>query len=145
MADHGPQAQQRTRPPADSREAAPPFWEWVAAGVGLLLVLASVGVLGYYAWAGESGDGPSPVVQVVAIEQQPAGWLVAVRVHNRALATAAALRLTGSLRQGSEVLEERKLELQYLPGGSSREGGLFFSRDPRLHSLEWAFESYEQP
>lgn len=136
--------QQHARPPAGSREAAPPFWEWVAAGAGLLLVAASIGVLAYYAWTGKS-DLPQPEVQVVAIEQQPAGWLVAVRVHNRAQATAAALRLTGRLRQGSEVLEERELELQYLPGGSSREGGLFFSRDPRLHSLEWAFESYEQP
>lgn len=136
--------QQRAPPQAGSPEAAPPFWEWVAAGVGLLLVLASIGVLAYYAWTGQS-DLPQPQVQVVAIEQQPAGWLVAVRVHNRATATAAALRLTGRLRQGSEVVEESRLELQYLPGGSSREGGFFFSRDPRLHSLEWSFESYEQP
>lgn len=136
--------QQRARPKAGSPEAAPPFWEWVAAGAGLLLVLASIGVLAYYAWTGQS-DLPQPEVQVVAIEQQPAGWLVAVRIHNRAQATAAALRLSGRLRQGPEVVEERALELQYLPAGSSREGGLFFSRDPRLHSIEWAFESYERP
>lgn len=136
--------QQRARPQAGSPEAAPPFWEWVAAGVGLLLVLASIGVLGYYAWT-EDARGPQPVAQVVAIEQQPAGWLVSVRVHNRSQAPAAALRLTGQLRQGAEILEERELELQYLPGGSSREGGLFFSRDPRQHRLEWAFGSYERP
>lgn len=136
--------QQRPRPQAGSREAAPPFWKWVVAAAGLLLVLASVGVLAYYAWTGEA-DHPRPSVQVLSIEQQPAGWHVAVRVRNGAQATAAALRLTGRLRQGPEVLEERKLELQYLPGGSSREGGLFFSRDPRLHRLEWAFESYEKP
>lgn len=136
--------QQRARPLIGSREAAPPFWKWVAAAAGLLLVAASIGVLAYYAWTGGS-DRPQPEVQVVAVEPQPAGWLVAVRVHNRAQATAAALRLTGRLRQGSEVLEERELELQYLPGGSSREGGLFFSRDPRLHRLEWAFQSYERP
>jgi len=136
--------QQRVPPQAGSPEAAPPFWEWVAAGVGLLLVLASIGVLAYHAWTGQSAL-PRPQVQVVTIEQQPAGWLVAVRVHNRAPATAAALRLTGRLRQGSEVVEESKLELQYLPGGSSREGGFFFLRDPRLHRLEWSFESYEQP
>lgn len=136
--------QQRARPQAGSPEAAPPSWEWVAAGVGLLLVAAGIGVLAYYAWTGKS-DRPQPQVQVVAIERQPAGWLVAIRIHNRAQATAAALRLTGQLRQGPDVVEERELELQYLPGGSSREGGLFFSRDPRLHRLEWAFESYEQP
>ena len=136
--------QQRARPPAGSREAAPPFWEWVVAAAGLLLVLASVGVLAYYAWTGEA-DHPRPSVQVLSIEQQPAGWHVAVRVHNGAQATAAALRLTGQLRQGADVVEERELELQHLPGGSSREGGLFFSRDPRLHRLEWAFESYEEP
>lgn len=129
---------------AGSREAAPPFWEWVVAAAGLLLVLGSIGVLAYYAWTGEP-DHPQPVVQVVAIERQPAGWLVAIRVHNRAQATAAALRLTGRLRQGPDVVEESELELQYLPGGSSREGGLFFWRDPRLHELEWAFESYVQP
>ncbi len=136
--------QQRDRPQAGSPEAAPPFWEWIAAGAGLLLVLASIGVLAYYAWAGQS-DLPQPEVQVVAIEQQPAGWLVAIRVRNRAQATAAALRLTGRLREGADIVEEKELELQYLPGGSSREGGLFFSRDPRLHRLEWAFGSYEQP
>lgn len=137
--------QQRPPPQAGSRDTAPPFWEWVAAAAGLLLVLASVGVLAYHAWTGEA-DHPRPSVRVLSIEQQPAaGWLVAVRVRNGAQATAAALRLTGRLRQGSEVVEESKLELQHLPGGSSREGGLFFSRDPRLHRLEWAFESYEEP
>lgn len=136
--------EQRARPQAGSREAAPPFWEWVVAAAGLLLVVASIGVLAHSAWTGGS-DLPRPEVQVVAIEQQPAGWLVAVRVRNRAQATAAALRLTGRLRQGADVVEESKLELQYLPGGSSREGGLFFSRDPRLYRIEWAFESYERP
>lgn len=135
---------QHARPQAGSREAAPPFWEWVVAAAGLLLVLASIGVLAYHAWTGGS-DRPQPQVQVVAIEQQPAGWLVAIRVRNRTQATAAALRLTGRLRQGADVVEESELELQYLPGGSSRDGGLFFSRDPRLHRLEWAFQSYEQP
>lgn len=136
--------QQRAPPRAGSAEAAPPFWEWVAAAAGLLLVVASIGVLAYYAWTGKS-EVPQPVVQVVSIEQQPAGWLVDLKVLNRAQATAAALRLTGRLRQGSEVLEESQLELKYLPGGSSREAAVFFSRDPRLHRLEWTFESYEEP
>lgn len=84
-------------------------------------------------------------MQVLAVDRQPAGWHVAVRVHNGSQATAAALRLTGQLRQGPELVEEREVELQYLPGGSSREGGLFFSRDPRQYRLDWAFRSYEQP
>lgn len=136
--------QQRDGPQTGSRAAAPPFWEWVVAAAGLLLVVASIGVLAHSAWTGGS-DLPQPEVQVVAIEQQPAGWHVAIRVRNRTQATAAALRLTGRLRQGAEVLEESELELKHLPGGSSREGGLFFSRDPRLHRIEWSFESYEQP
>ncbi len=135
---------QQQGPPAESDDAAPPFWEWVAAAAGLLLVLASVGVLAYYAWTGEA-DQPRPSVQVLAVDRQPAGWHVAVRVHNGSQATAAALRLTGQLRQGPELVEEREVELQYLPGGSSREGGLFFSRDPRQYRLDWAFQSYEQP
>lgn len=143
MADKAQDHQQQP-PQAGSRDTAPPFWEWVAAAAGLLLVLASVGVLAYYAWTGEA-DHPQPSVQVLSIEQQPAGWLVAIRVHNGAQATAATLRLTGQLRQGPDVVEEHELELQYLPGGSTREGGVFFSRDPRRHRLEWAFESYEQP
>jgi uncharacterized protein (TIGR02588 family) len=125
-------------------DQAPSFWEWVLAGAGLLLLLASVGYLLYYQWRSDDAP-PDPAIEVVAIHQQQGRFLVRVRVRNRSHATAAALRVSGELRQGEAVVERSETEFPYLAAESSHEGGLFFTHDPRTLRLELAAESYQVP
>lgn len=127
-------------------EALPAFWEWVVAALGLLLVLGSVAFLLYDASTDPSRP-PEPVVQVLEIQPRTgqAGFLVRLRVDNASRSTAASLRIEGELKQGDEVLERSETEFQYLPGRSSREAGLFFTRDPRSLQLELSARSFQEP
>lgn len=130
----------------DAVEAPPTLWEWVMAALGLLLVVASMAVLLHEAWTSASLP-PEPQIRVLGIEPrrgQP-GFLVRLQVDNRTGSTAANLRIEGELKQGDEVMERSETEFQYLPGRSSREAGLFFTRDPRALRLELSARSFQQP
>ena len=136
-ADHGREA-------AEAREEAPPpFWEWMVAGLGAALLLASIGYL--LLQAREEASPPQPQVQVLAIEPQAGGFHVQLRVRNAGRQTAAALRLEGELRAGGQVLERSETELDYLPGESTREAGLFFQTDPRSAQFAVQPRGYRQP
>jgi uncharacterized protein (TIGR02588 family) len=147
-AQHSPQSPSGTDgdPPRDAVEAPPALWEWVVAALGLLLVVASMTVLLHEAWTSPSLP-PQPQIRVLGIEprRDQAGFLVRLQVHNRSGATAANLRIEGELKQGDEVLERSETEFQYLPGRSSREAGLFFTRDPRALRLELSARSFQKP
>ncbi len=134
------------QPPGDekAREAPPSVWEWLVAGVGLVLLLASLSYLLHDAWTGEQGP-PVPVVRLVGMQQQDGHHLVQVKVFNQGRSTAAALRVEGELRRGGEVVERSELEFQHVPGRSSREGGLFFRQDPRTLQLVLSARSYQKP
>jgi uncharacterized protein (TIGR02588 family) len=122
----------------------PPFWEWVMATVGLLLLLASLGYLTYEALVREP-TAPAPFVQALGAERQGDRWLVRFRVQNRGTLTAEHLKVTGTLRHAGTPAEETEIEFDFLPGESSREGGLFFSRDPAGGQLELAARGYRKP
>ena len=125
--------------------AAPPSMsEWIAAAIGLLLLLSSVGYLLHDAFDGEERP-PAPLVRVVAVEPQADRYLVRLRVFNESKVTASALRIEGELKRGNEVVERSELEFQHVPGRSSREGGLFFTQDPRTLQLVLSARSYQLP
>jgi uncharacterized protein (TIGR02588 family) len=128
----------------ERREAPPSAWEWFAAAIGLLLLLASIGYLAYDAVT-EREEPPSPAIRVMGIEPQGDRFLVRLQVVNRTRATASSLRIEGELRRGSEVVERSETEFDYLPGKSSREGGLFFRADPRTLQLVLSARSYQAP
>ncbi len=130
--------------PQPRQEEPPSAWEWLAAGVGLLLLLASLGYLLYDAAAG-NGQSPAPVVRVTGIEAQGGHYLVRLQVVNATRATATGLRVEGELRRGAQVLERSETEFAYLPGRSAREAGLFFRQDPRSLELVLTARSYQQP
>jgi uncharacterized protein (TIGR02588 family) len=140
------QPDERSAPPDQGGaegEAPPPVSEWLVAGIGLALLLGSVGYLLY------DGNGrsqpPAPILRMLSIEPGQGRFLVRVEAVNESRATAAALRVEGTLKRGGEVVERSELEFDYLPGRSRREGGLFFTADPRGLQLELAARSYRAP
>lgn len=134
----------RPRQKGRRREGGPPFWEWTVAGVGLVMFVATLGYLTFDALAPEPTS-PSPRIEVTSVESQDSRFLVHLRVHNAGKTTAAGLRVSGILKSGGEVLERSATEFEYIPGESSRSGGLFFSRDPSRFQLELRAESFRMP
>ena len=55
------------------------------------------------------------------------------------------MQVEGLLLDGENVLEEAAAEFDYVPAGSVRQGGLFFSRDPTAHELQLRVRGYVEP
>ena len=105
----------------------PPLLEWIASGVGLLLTLGVVAVIARDAFNNSAGMAPD--IEVVVREQQHVGgrWLVRFDAHNRSPVTAAQVTIEGALPDG----ETSTATIDYIPGRSTRGGGLVFSAEPR--------------
>lgn len=146
MAHQDASEQGRRDAPSGGRDdggASSSRWEWLTAGIGLCCLVGSLAYLVGEAMKPESP--PQPVIEVLSAQPQQGRYLVQLRIHNVGTSTAAALRVVGQLRDEDEVVERRETEFDYLPGRSSREGALFFSRDPSRYRLEVLPESFQQP
>jgi len=108
-------------------KTATPLLEWIASAVGLLLTLGVVVMIARDAFNG-SGE-MAPDIEVVVRDQQQSGnrWLVRFDAHNRSPVTAAQVTIEGALPGG----ETSTATIDYIPGRSTRGGGLIFSSEPR--------------
>lgn len=121
-----------------------PVWMWGIALVGLALVAASIGFMLYKAVAGDAS--PADItVQVDSTVPTRSGYLVKFRAVNTGGSTVEGLTIEGTLRNGSETMETSDTVLEWVPAHSEREGGLFFSYDPRQHQLQLRAKGYEDP
>lgn len=133
-------AERKTDPPAPPV----PLLEWVAAGLGLALTLAMLGVM---LWQGLHGNGDPPAVEarVERIVPTGTGFAAEVALYNRSNATAAQVELEGTLKQGERIVETSAAAVDYVPGESTRRAGLFFTQDPRRHTLDVRVLGYSEP
>lgn len=108
-----------------------PLLEWIAAAVGLLLILGIAVVIARDAFNGSADMAPD--LEVVVRDRQQVGnrWLVRFDAHNRSPVTAAQVTIEGTLPGG----ETSTATIDYIPGRSTRGGGLVFSTEPREVSL----------
>ena len=121
-----------------------PIWEWIVAAVGLVLVAGVIGFLLYEAFSGERLP-PDVKLSVESVVQTRNGFLVRITAVNEGGMTAEGVIIEGELRSGSEVLERSRTTIDYLPPGSEKRGGLFFTRDPRRFDLQVRPLGYEEP
>ncbi|NBB14338.1 TIGR02588 family protein [Caulobacter sp. SLTY] len=118
--------------------------EWIAGGIGLLLLLLVVGVIGREALFGDRSP-PAVLVEQVGAQAVPGGYLVRIKVRNDGGRSAAQVVVEGELtRQGAEP-ETGEATFDYVPPGSSREGGLFFTADPAAGELALRAKGYVEP
>lgn len=127
-----------------SSEKKIPFWEWVIAGAGLILVIASVGTA-FYRAVTEDPTPPNFVFSVNSIEQTGGGYVVKFSVANSGNETAAALTVEGTLKDGEESAETSTAAFAYAPANSVRQGGLLFTKNPNDFRLQIRALGYEQP
>lgn len=121
-----------------------PWWMWCIAILGLALVTGSITFMLYEAVAGDSSP-PDIRVHVDATLQIRNGYLVRFRAVNEGGSTAEGVTVEGVLRNGTEVMETGNTVLEYVPAHSEREGGLFFTSDPRQYQLQLRAKGYENP
>lgn len=104
----------------------PPVLEWIASAVGLILTLGVMAVIARDAFNGSSDMAPAIVVAGRAPEQVGGRWLVRFEARNLSPVTAAQVTIEGALPDG----ETSTAVIDYIPGRSTRGGGLIFSRRP---------------
>jgi uncharacterized protein (TIGR02588 family) len=118
--------------------------EWVVFGVGLVLVLGTVGVLIWDAL--QSGDGPPDLAVDLGSPQRRAdGWAVPVTVHNRGGETAEGVRVLVVLELADGRREEAEFEAAFVPRGSLRDGWVHFVHSPASGRLTGRVVGYEHP
>ena len=134
----------RKKPEQNAAGTQSPVLQWMAAGLGLVLVLI---VLGYSVWEVLAGNGEPPQLSVVADKPTASrsGHTVPIVVRNDSTATAAAVEVVGVLEQSGVAVEERHAALAYVPGKGEARGGLVFERDPAGYTLKVTVEGYEEP
>ena len=133
-------SRQGHRQPADSIPVA----EWIAASIGLVLMLGALWVLLSHGLSGNDGP-PDVTLRVVAVQRTTGGWLVRFEARNGGDETASELGVRGELVAGDSAVETAETTLDYLPGGSTRTGGLFFARDPASARLRLTATGYRDP
>ena len=130
---------------AGPKRTAMPLLEWLAAGIGLLLLAGMLAIIGMEAIRGESGQPPAIAVRATRVVAVPGGYLVEVEATNASGASAAAVEVEGRLMAGDTVVETGRLTFDYVPAHARRTGGLLFAEDPRRHRLEIRALGYREP
>ncbi|WP_262268334.1 TIGR02588 family protein [Microvirga yunnanensis] len=121
-----------------------PWLEWLASGIGLLLVLAIFGVIGWQAF-NDASTPPVITVEVGNVAPVEGGYRVLFRARNTAGDAAAQVEIEGKLSAAGAEAETSRVILDYIPGHSERHGGMFFTRDPRSGALAMRATGFAEP
>ena len=139
-----PKATARPRSQGRVGQAGPtPILEWIAAAIGLIVLLATLGFVGSEAFRPDERP-PQIVVERLDVHQTADGYLVRVRAINRGGSAAAQVVVEGELKGGGER-ETAEATFDFIADHSSREGGLFFESDPRRGDLALRAKGYAAP
>lgn len=111
---------------------------------GVLLLASGVSFLVYQALTHQ--DEPGAVsVTVSDIRNTGTAYLVRFAVHNNGGETLSHLHLTAHLRDGDVQVESAQVFIDYLPGRSKHEGGVYLKHDPGRYTLEIVPAGYMKP
>lgn len=126
------------------KQSQAPALEWLAAVIGLILVVSSIGFLLYSALIKQ--DTP-PDLNVVAegITKTEKGYLVKFSLENKGGSNASQVNIEGKLKKDGEDVETSSVTFAYAPSHSKKEGGIFFAKNPQEFQMELRALGYENP
>lgn len=129
------------------QEQSKPVVEWVAGAVGLLLTTAIVGYIGWEALnaSGEEALPPQIVIEARNLSRSGNGYVLEFAARNRSSRTAAAVHVEGTLNRSGAKVATASTTLDYVPGNSVRQGGLYFEHDPRHYDIRLQALGYAHP
>lgn len=141
-----PAAAQPKPKPARAKAPPPdtPMLEWIAATLGLATVLAALGLIGSEALRADTSP-PSVAVQQLGVRQIEAGYVVTIRAANMGGGPAAQVRVEGELVTPGSPPQAAEATFDFIPDHSAREGGLFFTTDPRQGALSLRATGFVNP
>jgi uncharacterized protein (TIGR02588 family) len=121
-----------------------PVLEWIASAVGLLLILF---VLGFIGWQALNDPHSPPTISVEAtnISPVPGGYRILFQARNAGGAAAAQVRIEGTLSGSGQEPQTSSVIIDYIPGHSTREGGLFFTQNPQAGNLVLRASGFADP
>lgn len=117
--------------------------EWTAFAVGLVLVLGTLGYLGYDGFTMDDQP-PYLEIQLGAPLARENAFLVPVAVTNRGDQSAEDVRVEVVLAHG-QARERGELDMAFLPRGATRHGWVTFHADPRAGAMTSRVLGYERP
>jgi len=121
-----------------------PLVEWLAAAVGLILVVATLVLIASEALMADPSP-PQVEVRAVEIRSSGPGFLVVVEARNVGGSPAAGVLVEGELERGDAPPETAEANFDFIPDHSARRGGLFFQTDPRQGRLALRAKGYSEP
>jgi len=121
-----------------------PWLEWVASGVGLLLAVCIFSVIGWQVLDDVTSP-PVITVETTGVAPITGGFRVMFQARNIGDAAAAQVRIEGMLSRNGQSPESSSVVLDYIPGHSAREGGLFFTQDPQSGNISVRAAGFAKP
>jgi uncharacterized protein (TIGR02588 family) len=120
-------------------------WEWAIASVGAVAILSLIAFFIFQGMVEEKAPA-DVVIQQQPVVQVQGGYLVPIQMRNLGGNTAEGLEVEGTLKgRAGTTIETSETTIEYLPPYSKKEGGLFFTKDPRQYNLELRPKGYEVP
>ena len=117
------------------RSSATPRLEWLLGTFGALVLASGVSFL-VYQGLNHGNEPGAVVVSVTEIRNVGSAHLVRFRVRNEGSETLNHLHLTAYLKDGEVQIESAQAVIDYLPGRSEQEGGVYLRNDPHRHALQ---------
>ena len=118
--------------------------EWSVFGVGLVLVVGTLGFLFYDGVRARDAE-PDVRIRLGTPEQRGGQFVVPVVVTNEGGATAEGVQVEVILEQNGEERERGEFGVAFLPRRSTREGFVSFRTDPHAAQLKPRVLGYEKP
>lgn len=115
-----------------------PILEWVTAAVGLVCVLAALGVVA--ASAVQPRTPPALDARIVSVATTPQGFAAEVEVTNSGSITASGVEIEGRLGDESSTAT-----LDYVAGDGRELATLAFVADPRRGDLALSVRAWTEP
>jgi uncharacterized protein (TIGR02588 family) len=136
-------AARREHAAAQSAARRPARSEWIAAAIGVVLLLGAIGQLLVSA-LGRDETPPDIVLTVERVTERSESFVVTIRASNHGGAAAAEVEIEGTLRL-DDGTETSTFTLDYLPPRSERRGGLLFSAHPGTGELILRARGFASP
>lgn len=134
----------KTSSPTPGVRGPTPVLEWIAAGVGLVVLVSVIGFVGSEAFHPDRSP-PQITVKQLGVVPTEAGYLVSLRVANRGGSAAAQVVVEGELETAGAAPATSEATFDFIADHSSRDGGLFFETDPRAGKLTLRAKGFAEP
>lgn len=121
-----------------------PALEWLVAAIGFIVVIGTLGFLLFDAVT-EQDTPPQIIVEAKEIVPTQNGFLVKLEIENKGDNHASEVEVEGKLMQGEQEKETSSVAIGYAPSHSKRQGGMFFTENPKDFELKLRVLGYAKP